>query len=126
MTLFRARGFEVIISDDLVNNSLLLTSLIVGLLSGCVGLILERIKSSWFELFGESSMIITFLLGFIIGLLLASITFSVVASSVNSVIVLCCEAPAEFAQNHPELSRELWREWRRSGRAPNGPRVIVV
>lgn len=34
-----------------------------------------------------------------------------VASSVDAIIVLYAEAPAEFEENHPELSSEMQRTW---------------
>ena len=46
-------------------------------------------------------------------MVIAAITLSVVDSSVNTVLVAFAEAPAEFEQNHPELSsamRDAWRE----------------
>ena len=41
---------------------------------------------------------------FLVGLIIASITMSVVDSAVNTVIVAFAEGPAEFEENHPELS----------------------
>lgn len=40
ITLFKNRGWEAIIADDLVGNTLFLMSVIVGGLSGVVGLII--------------------------------------------------------------------------------------
>jgi hypothetical protein len=39
--------------------------------------------------------------------------FSIVDSSVNTVIVCFAEAPAEFEANHPELSMEMRDGWRK-------------
>jgi hypothetical protein len=36
---------------------------------------------------------------------------SVVASGVNTVIVLFAESPAEFEQNYPELSAQMREAW---------------
>ena len=44
---------------------------------------------------------------FLVGLVIASITMSVVDSAVNTVVVAFAEGPAEFELNHPELSREM-------------------
>jgi len=111
MQLFANRGWEAIIADDLVGNTLLLVSLIVGGLTGCIGILIE-ISSGLIEENnpGDESML-AFGLGFIIGVVLCSILMSVVASSVNAVLVLFAEKPAEFQSNHPQLSqnmREIW------------------
>ena len=50
-------------------------------------------------------------LGFIVGLVLASILMSTIASAVNTVIVCFAEGPAEFEANHPELSRKMRDTW---------------
>ena len=136
MTLFQNRGWEAIIADDLVGNTMFLVSVIVGGITGCVGLVIEA-TSNLFEteeMAGSSGawaflyvlhvmdsfdvvciIVLTFTLGcsfgFIVGLILCSILMSVVASGVNAVIVLFAEAPAEFEQNYPELSAKMRETW---------------
>lgn len=117
MQLFKDRGFEAIIADDLVCNTLFLVSLIVGLLTGAVGLVLAS-KTDLFPdaadtgFSGAQTSGVGFMFGFIIGLVLTSITMSVVGSAVNTVIVCFADAPAEFQANHPELSSEMREQWR--------------
>jgi len=41
ITLFKNRGWEVIIADDLVANALFLVSLVVGVISGGIGVLIE-------------------------------------------------------------------------------------
>lgn len=53
-------------------------------------------------------------IGLLVGFVLSSILMSVVSSAVNTVIVCFAEAPREFQQNHPELSREMVAGWRES------------
>jgi len=107
MTLFRNRGWDVIIADDLVGNALGLTALMVGCLMGSIGLVLEN-STDWFDAFGSDfSQAGAFLVAFLMGLVIASITFNIVGSAVNAVIVLYAEAPAEFAENHPALSSQM-------------------
>ena len=48
MTLFHNRGWEAIIADDLVGNTLLLVSVIVGGLTGSIAIIIE-LSSGWLE-----------------------------------------------------------------------------
>lgn len=107
--LFKDRGWEAIIADDLVGMVLFMVSLIVGLLTGAGGILIED-KTEWFDSFQENGAdlrLVVFILGLIIGLLLCSIVMSVIASSVNTAIVLFAEAPAEFEKNYPALSREM-------------------
>ena len=49
---------------------------------------------------------------FLIGLVISAVLLSVVDSSVNTVLVSFAEAPAEFEQNHPQLSSEMREAWR--------------
>lgn len=110
--LFQNRGWEAVIADDLVGNTLLLISVMVGGLMGAIGLILET-TSDLFEDAGGDSEIVAFVLGFVVGLIITSILLSTIGSGVNAVIVLFAEGPNEFQQNHPELSnrmRQVWNE----------------
>ena len=50
--------------------------------------------------------------GFLVGFVLSSILMSVVGSAVNTVIVCFAESPAEFEENHPQLSAEMRSAWR--------------
>lgn len=109
-TLFRNRGWEAVIADDLIGNVLLLMSVVVGAIIGCIALLVET-TSDLFEDAGGDSKTIAFVLGFIIGLVICSIAMSTIASAVNAVIVLFAEAPAEFQQNQPELSNRMRQVW---------------
>jgi len=106
IALFKSRGWEVIIADDLVSNVLFMLSLVVGLIMGAVGLIIDA-STDWFAGFGENAQVFAFLIAFLVGLVLCSIMLGVVASAVNTVIVLFAEAPADFEQNYPELSNKM-------------------
>jgi hypothetical protein len=109
--LFQNRGWEAIIADDLVGNVLFLISLIVGGVVGGIGLIIEKANSELFEDVGGNAQAVAFFLGFIVGLLVTSILMSTIGSGVNAVIVLFAEGPAEFQQNHPELSNKMREAW---------------
>ena len=54
MQLFKDRGWEAIIADDLVSNCLGLSSLLVAGLTGCCGLILKE-KVDWYDNAGGTS-----------------------------------------------------------------------
>jgi len=106
MSLFRARGWEAVIADDLVGGALALISLITGLLCGAIAVVLE-LTTGWFAESGEAAEIIAFVLGFLVGYIVCAVMLNIVAAGVNTVIVLFAEAPAEFQTNHPELSNDM-------------------
>lgn len=108
--LFRNRGWEAIIADDLVANALLLVSVVVGLVMGIVAFLLSK-TTDWFEDAAEPAGVFAFILGFIIGLAICSILLSTVGSGVNAVIVLYADLPNEFQANHPDLSRRMRETW---------------
>ncbi|KAI2491379.1 choline transporter-like protein [Fragilaria crotonensis] len=104
------RGWDAIIADDLIGNVLFLVSIIVGGLTGVVGIIVQT-TSPLFDNAPGNQTAIAFGLGFIVGLVLCSIFLGSIASAVNAVIVLFAEAPAEFQQNYPELSNQMRTAW---------------
>lgn len=61
ITLFKNRGWEAIIADDLVGNTLFLISVMVGGLSGVVGIILDLANPSFFADTPGNSRIVSFL-----------------------------------------------------------------
>jgi len=52
--------------------------------------------------------------GFVLGLGFNNVLMNVIGSAVNTVIVCYAEAPAEFEQNHPELSAKMRHAWAQS------------
>ena len=59
MDLFKARGREVVIADDLVGNTIFLVALITSLLMGGVGILVE-LSTNWFADAGDSASIVAF------------------------------------------------------------------
>lgn len=109
MNLFRERGWDAIIADDLVGMALGLLSLVVGLLTGACAVALEQ-GLDWFGEDWEygNGDIWAFVIGLIVGLVICSILLvGTIASAVNAVIVLFAEGPAEFEKNYPELSSQM-------------------
>lgn len=117
--LFKDRGWEAVIADDLVGMALFMTSLVVGLVMAGVGVLMVD-QTSWWDVFiaafdaqseeangKQAAMIFAGVLAFIIGLVIASILMSTIASAVNASIVLFADAPAEFERHYPELSQEM-------------------
>lgn len=112
MELFQNRGWETIVNDNLVGNTLLLVSLMVADFMSAVGLGIEA-QTDLFEGFGGNADLVAFFLSFVVGLCITSVLLTNIGSSVNAVVVLYAEGPDEFQQNHPELSnkmRQIWNE----------------
>lgn len=113
-TLFKNRGWEAIIADDLVSNVFFFLSLCVGGLCAAVGYAFnEDQPEGWFDNSPNPGSVSATCagLGFVAGLVLSSILMSTIASAVNTVIVCFAEGPAEFEANHPELSRKMRETW---------------
>ena len=47
-----------------------------------------------------------------VGLVVSSVLFGIISSSVNTVIVCFAASPVDFEQNHPNLSQEMRAAWR--------------
>jgi hypothetical protein len=103
--LFAHRGWTALISDALVHRMLWMVSFCIGLINALLAAISTLGVS-------DSGLILSSaLLAFVMGLLLSGMVFGVVATAVDSIIVLFAEAPAELEANHPHLSRELRESW---------------
>jgi hypothetical protein len=102
--LFQQKGWTVIITDDLNERVLLISTLGVGFLTGFVGLLIS---------FADQNLSggVAFFIGFLVGYVISSTLFSVVGSAVNTVIVCFAENPAEFEQNHQLLSTQMRSAW---------------
>eukprot|EP00586_Coscinodiscus_wailesii_P013083 CAMPEP_0172501970 /NCGR_PEP_ID=MMETSP1066-20121228/155369_1 /TAXON_ID=671091 /ORGANISM="Coscinodiscus wailesii, Strain CCMP2513" /LENGTH=421 /DNA_ID=CAMNT_0013277053 /DNA_START=254 /DNA_END=1519 /DNA_ORIENTATION=+ len=115
LELFEARGFTVVITDDLVSNTLALNGFVIALLTGAVALAIKAANPSWFVGFEQFGSVdgATFFLGFIMGLIVACTIMSVISSAVDTVIVCWAEAPADLEANHNEefnAMRDVWYE----------------
>lgn len=117
MTLFKDRGWDAIIADDLVGMVLGMLSLVVGLITGGISIAFMTL-TTWFDDYldfyegddgtGETTAkVILFILGLVIGLVMCSILMGSIDSAVLAVIVLFAEGPGEFETNYPELSTQM-------------------
>jgi hypothetical protein len=106
------RGWTIIINDNLVLRVLGLMSVLMGFLTGCFGLIIASIKSSWLEDFGNSAASVAFCIPFLIGAAVAYVLMSVVASAIDTVLVAFAEGPLDFERNHPGLYTQMITAWR--------------
>jgi hypothetical protein len=117
LSLFEARGFTVVITDDLVSNTLSLNCFVISLLTGAAAITIKAVKPEWFTGFESSSSAnvtaLTFFFGFVMGLIVSSTIFAVISSAVDTVIVCWAEAPADLEANHNEVfnkMRDVWYE----------------
>jgi len=109
--LFQARGWSVIINDHLVARSLSMMSVLIGLITGLVGVLFGVV------FLGRSfeAVVPAFLLGAILGGTSSGILLGVVTSAVNTVVVCFAESPNQLQINHdPELSHDLIEAWRKA------------
>ncbi|GMF19163.1 unnamed protein product [Phytophthora fragariaefolia] len=108
LQLFKQRGFDAIINDDLIGNVLGFAALGVGLICAGVGaLIAETTDAVTFQ----NSTAFLAILGFVIGIGVAVTPLAVIDSSVATIFVCFAEDPAAFQQSHPELYAPLVQEW---------------
>ena len=108
--LFKARGWEVIINDNLVLRSLTMMSLFIMTVTGFVGLLLG------FVMLGLKGAFQAFILGFILGGSSCQVLFGVVTSAVNTVVVCFAESPNQLLQNghDPQHFTELVEAYRKA------------
>jgi len=91
-TLFRARGWDVIITDNLVSRSLSMMTTLIILIMGLVGVLLAFIvDTSW--------IFVGLFMGIVLGTMSCQILFGVVTSAVNTVVVCFAESPNQLNQN---------------------------
>ncbi len=94
--LFQARGWSIILNDQLVSRSLGMMQFFIGLISGGVSIVLGLV------VLGLSvSPLATFFIGWLLGMVLSSILLQLVTSTVQTVVVYFAEAPSELQDNCP-------------------------
>jgi len=106
--LFRQRGFEAIINDDLIGGVLSMICLVVGLI--CAGLAVGFHYAFDTTNF-DSAPLFLGILGFFIGFGIALIPMSVIDSTVATIFVCFAEDPAAFQQTRPELYGPMVSAW---------------
>jgi len=106
MTLFRSRGWTTVISDNLVVRMLSVMSLGIGMIVALVATLVGLVNG-----IHDISLVPMTLIGLVTGIMFSGIIMNVVLSSVDSIIVLYAESPAEFQANHPALHNEVNSAW---------------
>lgn len=109
--LFKTRGWQTIIADNLVNRLLGIMSLLIGLLTGCATLFAAFLVEE-FESSNDPSVLgIGFVVGFFVGLILSGVFMGLLSSAVDACIVCYAEAPKELEDSHPSIAEEMSRTW---------------
>lgn len=109
--LFDRRGWSRIVTDDLIPSVLTMVSLVIGGLSGSFAVILQALDGQGLTSFGHP-VATSFTIGFLVGIVLSTVLFSMIESSVQGVIVCFAGSPVEFQRNHPDLSHEMRHAWK--------------
>lgn len=104
--LFRARGWDVIITDNLVDRSLSMMSSFIVSTVALVGMILAMV---W-----NVNVLQAVFIAIVLGAMSCQVLFGVVISAVNTVVVCFAESPTQLNQNghDPKLFRELVEAYR--------------
>jgi hypothetical protein len=111
--LFQQRGWTVSVNDDLVARVLKLASLVVGLCTAAMGVVLVKVHPSWTQDYSDASQALlwAFFLCLFVGTAVASTVMGVLASACDTVLVCFAEAPRDLEQNHPGLHRTMVQAW---------------
>lgn len=109
--LFEAREWMEVVRDNLIQNVLLMASIVIGGSTGSFAVLAEEVDGYDFTTF-HKPIITAFLIGSVLGFVLANILLlGVVGSAVNTILVCFAAGPFEFDRNHPRLSREMREIW---------------
>uniref|UniRef100_A0AAV1T2F7 Choline transporter-like protein n=1 Tax=Peronospora matthiolae TaxID=2874970 RepID=A0AAV1T2F7_9STRA len=106
--LFKQRGFDAIINDDLIGNVLGFAALGIGLICAAAGAVIAETTDA---ITFQNSTAFLAILGLIVGIGVAVTPLAVIDSSVATIFVCFAEDPAAFQQSHPELYAPLVQEW---------------
>mmetsp|Transcript_6068 Transcript_6068/g.11495 ORF Transcript_6068/g.11495 Transcript_6068/m.11495 type:complete len:616 (+) Transcript_6068:183-2030(+) len=106
VTLFKARGWSSIISNNLVHRALMTVATFISLATGLLVSIiwnLSQFNNSDNQVVQLFSFIY-FYIGFVVSLINSNILLSVIGAASDTAIVCFAEASCELEVNHPELS----------------------
>jgi hypothetical protein len=118
--LFETREWMDIARDTLIQNILLMASIVIGGLSGMVAVLVEEVDGYEFTSL-HKPILTSFLIGFFLGFILSNILLlGLAASAVNTVLVCFAAEPFAFDRNHPHLSREMREVWSQQVWEPDG------
>lgn len=112
MALFTSRGWDAILSDQLVYRVLSLLSFVIGGITGLVSVLVVKAHPSLMSALekGDASWM-AFFCGLLMGSVVSGILMSVVVSAVDTVVVCFAESPWDLCDNHPVLSQRMEQTW---------------
>jgi hypothetical protein len=111
LQLFETREWMDIARDTLIQNILLMASIVIGGSCGIVAVLVEEVDGYEFTSL-HKPILTSFLIGFFLGFILSNILLlGLAASAVNTVLVCFAAEPFAFDRNHPHLSREMREVW---------------
>lgn len=125
ISLFKTRGWQAIIADNLVNRLLGIVSLTIGLLTGVCSLFAAFLVEEFDDKEEMGAALgLGFVSGFFIGIILSGIFMGLLSSAVDAIIVCYAEAPKELEENHPAIAQEMSRTWSEAWGNLCGPVII--
>ena len=111
LQLFQTRQWVEVVEDSLIQNVLLMSSVVIGGSAGVFAVVVEETDGYDFTSFHQP-IISAFVIGSVLGYVLSNILLlGVVGSAVNTILVCFAAGPFEFDKNHPRLSREMREVW---------------
>ena len=111
LQLFQTRQWLEVVEDSLIQNVLLMSSVVIGGSSGVFAVVVEETDGYDFTSFHQP-IISAFVIGSVLGYVLSNILLlGVVGSAVNTILVCFAAGPFEFDKNHPRLSRQMREVW---------------
>lgn len=109
--LFEAREWIEVVRDNLIQNVLLMASIVIGGSTGSFAVLAEEVDGYFFTNFYKP-ITTAFVIGSVLGFVLANVLLlGVVGGAVNTILVCFAAGPFEFDRNHPRLSREMRDVW---------------
>jgi len=106
LVLFKERGWDAIINDDVIDSVLFFWNITIGMLTMACGLIFGRYVGM--SVVDDAVFCaISFAIGYAIGL----ISLKIVMAAVAAIYVMFAEFPEVFEQCHPALYYELMASW---------------
>ncbi len=108
--VFETREWVGVVSDKLIEIVLQIVIVLITLVSGAFGLVVEEFDGYSFTNFQKPTST-AFFIGCVIGWVVSSVCLKVVSSSVSTVLVCFSLAPWKFSVNHPVLSKEMRASW---------------
>jgi hypothetical protein len=118
--LFETREWMDVVRDNLIQNVLLMASLVIGGSTGTFAVLVEEVDGYTFTTL-HKPIITAFVTGSILGFVLSNILLlGLVGSAVDATLVCFAAGPFEFDKNHPRLSREMRDVWSQQVWEPSG------